>query len=114
MELNREIAVAILEEAGFIVETAVNGQEAVDTVKNSAGDIDLVLMDIMMPIMDGYQATREIRKLSNPALANVPIVAMTANAFEEDKISAIDAGMNDHLAKPFRIEKLYQVMKQFL
>ncbi len=114
VELNREIAVAILEEAGFIVETAVNGQEAVDTVKNSAGDIDLVLMDIMMPIMDGYQATREIRKLSNPALANVPIVAMTANAFEEDKISAIDAGMNDHLAKPFRIEKLYQVMKQFL
>ncbi len=114
VELNREIAVAILEEAGLIVETAVNGQEAVDAVKNSKGDIDLVLMDIMMPIMDGYQATREIRKLDDPVLANIPIVAMTANAFEEDKIAAIDAGMNDHLAKPFQIEKLYQVMKQFL
>ncbi len=114
VELNREIAVAILEEAGINVQTAVNGQEAVDVVKNSSGDIDLVLMDIMMPIMDGYQATREIRKLDDPVLANIPIVAMTANAFEEDKIAALDAGMNDHLAKPFQIEKLYQVMKQFL
>ncbi len=114
VELNREIAAVILEEAGFIVETAVNGQEAVDAVKNSNGDIDLVLMDIMMPVMDGYQATREIRKLSDPALANIPIIAMTANAFEEDKIAAIEAGMNYHLGKPFQIEKLYQVMKQFL
>ncbi len=114
VELNREIAVAILEEAGINVRTAVNGKEAVEAVKNSGGEIDLVLMDVMMPIMDGYQATREIRKLDDPVLANIPIVAMTANAFEEDKIAALDAGMNDHLAKPFQIEKLYQVMKQFL
>ncbi len=114
IEINREIAVAILEEAGLVVETASNGQEAVDAVKNSAGDIGLVLMDVMMPVMDGYQATREIRKLSDPALAEIPIVAMTANAFEEDKIAAIDAGMNDHLAKPFQIEKLYQIMKEYL
>lgn len=71
-------------------------------------------MDIMMPVMDGYQAAREIRKLSDPALANTPIVAMTANAFEEDKIAALDAGMNDHLAKPFRIEALYGVLDKFL
>ena len=114
VELNREIAVAILEEAGFIVETAVNGKQAVDIVKACAGDIDLVLMDVMMPIMDGYQATREIRALPDPVLANIPIVAMTANAFEEDKQAALDAGMNDHLAKPFQIEKLYQVMKKYL
>jgi len=113
-ELNREIAVAILEEAGVVVETAVNGQEAVEMMKNSRGKYDLVLMDVMMPVMDGYQATREIRKLSDPVLSQIPIVAMTANAFEEDKQAAIDAGMNDHLAKPFQIEKLYQAMKQFL
>ncbi len=114
IEINREIAVAVLEEAGLIVETAANGQEAVDAVKNSSGDIGLVLMDIMMPVMDGYQATREIRKLSDPVLSKIPIVAMTANAFEEDKMAAIDAGMNDHLAKPFQVEKLYQVLKQYL
>ena len=114
VELNREIAAVILEEAGMTVETAVNGQEAVDAVKNSNGTFDLVLMDIMMPVMDGYQATREIRKLSDPALASIPIIAMTANAFEEDKIAAIEAGMNYHLGKPFQIEKLYEVMKQFL
>ena len=114
VELNREIAAVILEEAGMVVETAVNGQEAVEAVKNSNGKFDLVLMDIMMPVMDGYQATREIRKLSDPALANIPIIAMTANAFEEDKVAAIEAGMNYHLGKPFQIEKLYQVMKQFL
>ncbi len=114
IDLNREIAVVILEEAGLVVETASNGQEAVDAVKNSAGDIRLVLMDVMMPVMDGYQATREIRKLSDPALAQIPIVAMTANAFEEDRMAAMDAGMNDHIAKPFQIDKLYRIMKDYL
>ena len=114
IELNREIAVAILEEAGVTVETAINGKEAVDAVKNSAGDISLVLMDVMMPVMDGYQATREIRALSDPVLADIPIVAMTANAFEEDRAAALDAGMNDHLAKPFQIDQLYRVMKKYI
>lgn len=115
VELNREIAVAILEEAGLEVETAENGKEAVDFIrKMKPGYVDLVLMDIMMPIMDGYQAAREIRKMDDPAYSQIPIIAMTANAFEEDRQAALDAGMNDHLAKPFQIEQLYQMMRTYL
>lgn len=115
VELNREIAVAILEEAGLVVKTADNGKEAVEIVRNSKpGEIDLVLMDVMMPIMDGYQATREIRQLEDPDLASLPIIAITANAFEEDKQAALDSGMNDHLAKPFRIEQLYKILETYL
>ncbi len=115
VELNREIAVAILEEAGLEVETAENGREAVEFIrKMKLGYVDLVLMDIMMPIMDGYQAAREIRKMDDPAYSQIPIIAMTANAFEEDRQAALDAGMNDHLAKPFQIEQLYQMMRTYL
>ena len=115
VELNREIASAILEEAGIEVETAENGQMAVDMVARSEpGYYDMVLMDVMMPVMDGHEAAEAIRNLNNPALSNIPIVAMTANAFEEDKIAAIKAGMNDHLAKPIKIEKLYEMMKKYL
>ena len=115
VELNREIAVAILEEAGFVVKMAENGKDAVEIVKNSKpGEIDLVLMDVMMPIMDGYQATKEIRKLEDKNLASLPIIAITANAFEEDKNAAFDAGMNDHLAKPFQIEQLYKILETYL
>ncbi len=115
VELNREIAVAILEEAGMKVETAENGQEAVDIlVKSTPGAYDLVLMDVMMPIMDGYQATGEIRRLKDEKKANIPIIAMTANAFEEDRQTALAAGMNDHLAKPFQLEKLYEMMMKYL
>ena len=115
VDLNREIAEAILDEAGIEVETAINGQEAVKILQCVPEDyFDLVLMDVMMPVMDGYEATRRIRKFDNPKLAKIPIIAMTANAFEEDRIAALEAGMNDHLAKPFKIEVLYDVMRQFI
>ena len=105
--MNREIAVEILEEDGFIVDCAENGAEAVEKVKNaSEGDYDLIIMDIQMPVMNGYEATREIRKLSNSMLANIPIIAMTADAFEEDRALAFEAGMNEHVAKPIDITKM--------
>ena len=115
VELNREIATAVIEDAGIIADTAENGRAAVDMVAQSKdGYYDLILMDVMMPIMDGYQATQEIRRLENRKLADIPIIAMTANAFEEDRQAAIKAGMNDHLAKPIQIEKLYEMMKKYL
>lgn len=114
-ELNREIAVEILSNMGLDVETAENGREAVDLLCNSeSGHFSIILMDVQMPVMDGYQATREIRSLKDPKLSSVPIVAMTANAFDEDRQMAIDAGMNGHLAKPFKIEQLYHILKQYL
>lgn len=115
VELNREIAVAVIEDAGMEVETAENGQEAVEMLSKSVeGYFDIVLMDVMMPIMNGYEATQEIRKLENRKLADIPIIAMTANAFEEDRIAALKAGMDDHLAKPIQLEKLYEIMLKFL
>lgn len=115
VELNREIAVAVIEDAGMKLETAENGREAVEKIARSAeGYYDIVLMDVMMPILDGYHATQEIRKLENRKLAQIPIVAMTANAFEEDRIAALKAGINDHLTKPMELEKLYEMMKKYL
>jgi len=114
-ELNQEIADEILTEAGFFVETAENGQIAVDKVTEAAaGAYDVVLMDIQMPVMDGYEATRQIRALSDKAKAQVPIVAMTANAFDEDRQRAFDAGMNDHIAKPIVICKLMDTLAEVL
>ncbi|MBR1629855.1 MAG: amino acid permease, partial [Lachnospiraceae bacterium] len=107
IDVNREIAANILQFMGFEVETAVNGKEAVEKVAASEpGHFDAVLMDIQMPVMDGYEATREIRKLENPALSSVPVLAMTANAFSEDVKKAMDAGMNEHIAKPIDVEDL--------
>ena len=115
VELNREIAQTILEEAGLDVVTCENGKEAVEFVKHSEdGYLDMVLMDIMMPVMDGYEATRRIRSLENEKLAQIPIIAMTANAFEEDRQAALDAGMNDHIAKPVQIDTLYEIMRSYL
>lgn len=114
-ELNREIAQELLEESGFKVETAQNGSVAVDMVKNSQpGYYSLVLMDVQMPVMNGYDASRAIRALDDKRLASVPIVAMTANAFDEDRKNAIESGMNDHIAKPININKLLQVLVQHL
>ena len=113
-ELNREIAVNILEAMEFEVETAANGALAVDMVENTDPPFDLVLMDIQMPVMDGYEAANKIRMLSNELCRNVPIVAMTANAFEEDRKKAMDCGMNAHLAKPIVIRELEKVLWQFL
>ena len=105
--MNREIATAILEEAGFKVDTAENGAIAVEKVTYyPEGFYDLILMDIQMPNMDGYQATKLIRQFADEEKANIPIVAMTANAFEEDKREAIAAGMNGHIAKPIQVDKL--------
>ncbi len=114
-ELNREIAVELLSESGFIVDTAEDGTAAVEKVKNSKpGDYALVLMDIQMPKMDGYEATMQIRQLDNAELAGIPIIAMTANAFEEDKKKALESGMNAHIAKPIDVTKLLEVLAYIL
>ncbi|MDE6665285.1 MAG: response regulator [Ruminococcus sp.] len=114
-ELNQEIARAILEDVGFIIDTADDGTVAVDMMKKMSADTyDLILMDVQMPIMNGYQATRAIRELDDPVKANIPIVAMTANAFEEDRQEAMNAGMNGHVAKPINIEKLIETLKNIL
>ena len=113
--LNQEIAQSILQENGFHVELANDGTEAVDKVAHAApGQYDLILMDIQMPKMDGYEATRRIRALPDAAQAGVPIVAMTANAFAEDKRAALEAGMNGHIAKPIEIPKLMGTLKEIL
>ena len=113
--MNREISTEYLQDFGFLVENAENGEEACKILKNSEpGYFDLVLMDIQMTIMDGYEATREIRKFENKDIANIPIIAMTANAFEEDKKEAKDAGMNGHLSKPIEIPELIKKLKEIL
>ncbi len=115
VEVNREIAVMILEGSGFEVDTAVNGKDAVEKVAASkVGDFDAVLMDIQMPIMNGYEAAQAIRKLENSALANIPIIAMTANAFSEDVQAAKNAGMNGHIAKPIDVPKMMEVLAEIL
>ncbi len=114
-ELNQEIAAEILGDAGFDTEIADNGQIAVDMLKaSSPGYYQLVLMDVQMPVMDGYEAVREIRRLENKKLADIPVLAMTANAFEEDKQEALRCGMNGHIAKPIDIENLFEMLKQVL
>ena len=113
-ELNREIATEILTEAGFELESAENGQIACDMVQQAEpGYYDLILMDVQMPVMDGYTATKNIRRM-DPEHANVPIVAMTANAFEEDRKLALEAGMNGHLAKPLEIDKMMELLQTIL
>ncbi len=114
-ELNREIAVELLGSMGLIVDTAENGKEAYEMIRDSkAGQYGLVLMDVQMPVMDGYEATKKIRRLKDTALSGIPIVAMTANAFDEDRIKAIESGMNEHLAKPIDMEKLTDILRRLL
>ncbi len=115
VELNQEIAVTILGDAGFTTDVAENGQMAVDMLKESKpGYYQVILMDVQMPIMNGYEATREIRKLKDKKLASIPIIAMTANAFEEDKQEALRAGMNSHIAKPIDIKNLFDTLSKIL
>jgi CheY-like chemotaxis protein len=114
-ELNREIAQEILEDCGILVTTACDGEKAVEYMKNvQPGACDLILMDVQMPIMDGYEATRLIHKLDNKVAAQIPIIAMTANAFADDQQAALDAGMNEHVAKPVNVNKLKEVLSRFL
>ena len=114
-ELNREIATALLEEAGFTLEAAENGQEAVEMLKNAGpGHFQLVLMDIQMPGMNGYEAAKAIRALPEKELASIPILAMTANAFEEDKKEALRSGMDGHIAKPIDVDTLMSTLDQVL
>ena len=114
-ELNREIALEILIEAGFVVDTAEDGAVAVQKIKQAApGQYDLILMDIQMPNLDGYEATRQIRALPDAEKASIPIFAMTANAFEEDRQNALAAGMNGHIAKPLDVPHLLRVLADAL
>ncbi len=114
-ELNREIATAILEDIGVTVSCVSNGIEVVDEIAHSVpGQYDLILMDIQMPLMDGYTATREIRTLDNPEIVDIPIIALTANAFDSDKKKALKTGMNGYVAKPISTEKLMEAMREAL
>ena len=114
-ELNSEIAVEILNEYGFLVDTAENGVEAVQKVRNSTpGNYDLVLMDVQMPVMNGYEATKQIRALDDPVLAGITILAMTANAFDEDRKKALKCGMDGFLSKPIVIEELISILQKNL
>lgn len=114
-ELNQEIAVTILEEAGCIVDVAADGAEAVEKVSRSLDNpYEVILMDIQMPVMDGIEATKAIRAMSDPHLAKVPIIAMTANVFEEDCQRVLSAGMNGHLGKPIDIDKLFSTLQSVL
>ena len=114
-ELNREIACMLLSKYGFVIDTAENGQEAVDLVAASAPDYyDLVLMDIQMPVMDGHEATRRIRNLKDKELAKVPVVAMTANAFDEDRKAAKECGMNGFISKPINMQEVVQALRMCL
>lgn len=114
-ELNREIAISILEMHGFVLEEAVDGQDAIDKLTASGhGYFDVVLMDVQMPVMNGYEATKAIRALPDTPLAQIPIIAMTANAFEEDKRDALEAGMNGHIAKPIDVDILLDTLGKIL
>ena len=112
-DLNAEIAMEILKETGVSIERAEDGTVCVEKLKQSRnGYYDLILMDIQMPLMDGYTATKTIRALTEPEKANIPIIAMTANAFEEDRKQAISCGMNGHIAKPIDVEKLFETLEE--
>ena len=114
-DLNREIAITLLEDEGLTVEYAVDGCEAVEKIMNSpAGHYQLVLMDVQMPVMNGYEATKAIRRLSDPTRAKVPILAMTADAFEEDRQKALRSGMDGHLSKPIEIDRLFEALDELL
>ena len=113
-EMNREIAEELLMEKGIIVDCAEDGDIAVEKIRKSApGEYELVLMDVQMQRMNGYEATKQIRLLKDPKKSRIPIIAMTANAFEEDRKNAFDAGMNGHLAKPIEVQKLIQTLTEF-
>ena len=113
-ELNREIAMEMLKLMNIDVTCACNGQEAVDIFMSDADELDLILMDVQMPVMNGYQSTESIRRSGHARAKTIPIIAMTANAFHEDVVKAYESGMNGHLAKPVDYQQLFQTIKSFL
>lgn len=114
-DLNAEIATELLQEEGCTVDRAKDGVECVDMLEKAAnGTYQLILMDIQMPVMNGYDAAKKIRRMDDPQKANIPIIAMTANAFSEDKQAALDAGMNDHIAKPINMNVLVPTLRKYL
>ena len=114
-DLNAEIATELLQEEGCTVDRAKDGVECVDMLEKAAnGTYRLILMDIQMPVMNGYDAAKKIRRMEDPQKANIPIIAMTANAFSEDKQAALDAGMNDHIAKPINMNVLVPTLRKYL
>jgi len=114
-EMNQMIAEAILENEGFTIDIASNGAEAVEKIDQApAGTYDVILMDIQMPIMNGYEAAKQIRGMDDQRKADIPIIAVTANAFEEDRKIAIEAGMNGHLAKPYDIDAILKTLSEIL
>ena len=114
-DLNAEIATELLQEEGCTVDRAKDGVECVDMLEKAAdGTYQIILMDVQMPVMNGYDATKKIRRMDDPQKANIPIIAMTANAFSEDKQVALDAGMNDHIAKPINMNVLVATLRKYL
>ena len=114
-ELNAEIAQCLLEERDFTVECVYDGSQAVERIRSTPpGTYDVILMDIMMPVMDGLDATRAIRAMDREDCKTIPIIAMSANAFDDDLKKSVACGMNGHLSKPVEVEKLYQVLHQVL
>ena len=114
-ELNREIATEILREEGMVVTSVMNGEEAVNVfADNPPGTFEIMLMDVMMPVMNGLEATRKIRNMDREDAATIPIIALTANAFTGDVRKCLDAGMNAHLAKPIEVDKMVQTMGRLL
>ena len=112
-ELNREIACCLLDDAGYAVDTAENGEVAVGMIEEAdACAYDLVLMDIQMPVMDGYAATRAIRALPDPLRASLPIIAVSANAFSEDRKRSLESGMDAHLPKPLDVHRLQSLIEK--
>lgn len=113
--INLEIEQSMLEYCGCIVDTAVNGKEAVEkTSKLNTRIYDIILMDIQMPVMDGYEAARQIRNLKNPILSSIPIIAVSANAFEDDREKSLECGMNAHFPKPIDIAELQNLIRKIL
>lgn len=114
-DLNAEIAMELLSEVGLLVDRAENGVACAEMLRKAPDDYyDLILMDVQMPVMDGYTATQKIRKFENPKKANIPIIAMTANAFAEERKRALDVGMNDHAAKPIDMNKLVPILLKYI
>jgi CheY-like chemotaxis protein len=114
VDINREIVITLLEHTGITIDIAENGIEAINQVKKNIHKYDMIFMDIQMPLMDGYEATRQIRKLSIQKAKEIPIIAMTANVFKSDIDAALDSGMNGHIGKPINYPEMFEILLSHL